>query len=58
MAITGIAQEFMTACPNLTVLMDGLAVRGDRVIYRWTLIGANTGPGGTGKRVHISGFEE
>jgi hypothetical protein len=24
----------------------------------WTLVGTNTGPGGTGKRVHISGFEQ
>jgi len=28
------------------------------VHYHWTLIGTNTGPGGTGKRVQISGFED
>jgi hypothetical protein len=27
-------------------------------VYRWTLVGTNTGPGGTGHRVRISGFEE
>jgi len=57
-AITSVAQGFMAAFPNLTVLMDGLDVHGERATYRWTLIGTNTGPGGTGKRVRISGFEE
>jgi hypothetical protein len=32
-------------------------VRDDHAEYHWTLIGTNTGPGGTGKRVCISGFE-
>jgi len=27
------------------------------VTYKWTLDGTNAGPGGTGKRVRISGFE-
>ena len=31
---------------------------GDNAQYRWTLVGTNTGPGGTGRRVKISGFEE
>jgi alanine dehydrogenase len=57
-AITGVAREFMTAFPNLEILMDGLDVHGDRAVYRWTLVGTNTGPGGTGKQVHISGFEQ
>ena len=35
-----------------------LVDRGERVIYKWTLVGTNTGPGGTGQRVRISGFEE
>jgi hypothetical protein len=40
------------------VRIDGLEARGERAVYRWTLTGTNTSPGGTGKRVHISGFEE
>jgi len=48
----------MTAFPNLQVLMDGLVVRDGGADYRWTLVGTNTGPGGTGNRVRISGFEE
>lgn len=56
-AICAVAQGFMTAFPDLEVLMDDLRIQGDRVEYHWTLIGANTGPGGTGRRVRISGFE-
>jgi predicted ester cyclase len=57
-AITEVARGFMTAFPDLQVLMDDLIVRGDHTVYRWTLVGTNTGPGGTGRRVRISGFEE
>jgi predicted ester cyclase len=57
-AITKVAQGFMTAFPDMRVFMDGLTEQGDQFVYRWTLAGTNTGPGGTGKRVRISGFEE
>jgi predicted ester cyclase len=56
-AITQVAQSFMTAFPDLSVMMDDLLLRGDVVEYHWTLIGTNTGPGGTGRRVRISGSE-
>ena len=56
--IVAAAQGFMSAFPDLTVLMDGIEFHGPRVIYHWTLIGTNSGRGGAGKRVHISGFEE
>jgi len=48
----------MTAFPDLVVKMDGLSRDASRVIYRWTLTGTNTGPGGTGRAVRISGYEE
>jgi len=57
-AITEVARSFMTAFPDLHVAMDDLIVRGGAAVYHWTLTGANTGPGGTGRRVRISGFEE
>jgi hypothetical protein len=57
-AITEAAQGFMTAFPDLKVFMDDVLERHDRVLYHWTLEGTNTGPGGTGKRVRISGFED
>ncbi|MBI1853816.1 MAG: ester cyclase [Planctomycetes bacterium] len=57
-AIRAAAQGFMTAFPDMVVTMDTLAVDRDRVTYHWTLTGTNTGPGGTGKAVRISGYEE
>jgi predicted ester cyclase len=57
-AIAGVAQGFMAAFPDLKVIMDEIVVDGDQTVYRWTLVGTNTGPGGTGKRVQLSGFEE
>jgi predicted ester cyclase len=56
-AITEVAQSFMTAFPDMQVILDKVLVQGDRPEYHWTLIGTNTGPGGTGHRVRISGFE-
>ena len=57
-AITSSAQDFMSAFPDLVVKMDRLAVNGTKTEYHWTLTGTNTGPGGTGKFVRISGFEK
>ncbi len=56
-AITEVAQSFMTAFPDMRVVMDDIQVRGDGADYHWTLIGTNAGPGGTGHKVRISGFE-
>jgi uncharacterized protein (TIGR02246 family) len=56
-AISEVAQGFMTAFPDLEVMMDDVLVQGDNTVYHWTLAGTNAGPGGTGKRVRISGFE-
>jgi uncharacterized protein (TIGR02246 family) len=57
-AITEAARAFMVAFPDIQVLMDDLVVIGETAEYRWTLVGTNTGPGGNGHRVRISGFEE
>ena len=57
-AITAAAQGFMTAFPDMIVTMDRVGVEEDYVVYRWTLTGTNTGPGGTGNAVRISGHEE
>jgi ketosteroid isomerase-like protein len=57
-AITEAAQDFMTAFPDMVVTMDGTSIDGDHAIFRWTLIGTNTGSDGTGNRVKISGYEE
>ncbi len=56
-AITEAAQSFMTAFPDLQIIMERVIERGGGAEYHWTLIGTHTGPGGTGNRVRISGFE-
>ena len=57
-AITEVAQGFMTAFPDMELLMDDVLIEGDRATYHWTFIGTNTGPRGTGHRVRFSGFEK
>lgn len=57
-AITEAARGFMTAFPDMAVRMDRLERHGPTAEYRWTLTGTNTGPGGTGRSVKISGYEE
>lgn len=57
-AIMEAARSFMVAFPDMQVLMDDLIEQESDVEYHWTLVGTNTGPGGTGNRVRISGFEE
>lgn len=48
----------MTAFSDMVVSLDDVSLRGDNAIFRWTPVGTNTGPGGTGKPVRISGYEE
>jgi hypothetical protein len=57
-AIAAAAQGFMTAFPDLVIRMDRLGAGGERITYHWTLTGTNTGPGGAGNPVRISGYEE
>jgi uncharacterized protein (TIGR02246 family) len=56
-AITEAARSFMDAFPDLQVLMDDVRVGEGGSEYHWTLVGTNTGSGGTGNRVRISGYE-
>lgn len=57
-AIAEVAQGFITAFPDMLVFFDRLERRGERVHFHWTLTGTNTGPGGTGKFVRVSGYED
>jgi uncharacterized protein (TIGR02246 family) len=57
-AIATAARGFMTAFPDLVVQMDSVRPGGGGAVYSWTLTGRNTGPGGTGRPVRISGYEE
>ena len=56
-AITEAARGFMVAFPDMVVALDSLRPGAEGVEYHWTLTGTNTGPGGTGRSVRISGFE-
>jgi uncharacterized protein (TIGR02246 family) len=57
-AIAAAAQSFMSTFPDMVVAMDDVIEESGRTVYRWTLTGTNTGPGGTGNAVRISGYEE
>jgi len=57
-AIASAAQDFMTAFPDMVVRLDQISQEGDHAVFRWTWTGTNSGPGGTGKSVRISGYEE
>jgi SnoaL-like polyketide cyclase len=52
-----IARGFMRDFPDMVVIFDKLEPRGERTAFHWTLIGTNTGPGGAGNKVRISGYE-
>ncbi len=56
-AIAQVAQGFMDAFPDMLVTCDSLPTTSKGVEFHWTLTGTNTGSGGTGKKVHISGVE-
>ena len=56
-AIAKEAQAFMTTFPDMVVTMDKVVYDEEGTKFHWTLTGTNTGPGGTGKRVRISGYE-
>lgn len=57
-AITELVGGFMTAFPDMKLSMDALEINPDQVIFHWTFVGTNTGPGGTGNAVRFSGYEE
>ncbi len=56
--ITEAARSFMEAFPDVQVLLDDVRAADAGDEFHWTLVGTNTGPGGTGNRVRISGYEE
>ena len=56
-AIAEEARGFMTTFPDMVVTMDKVSRDADGTKFHWTLTATNTGPGGTGKRVRIGGYE-
>ncbi len=55
--IEEVALGFMSAFPDMRVSFDSLGADGERTLFYWTLTGTNTGPGGSGRSVEISGHE-
>jgi steroid delta-isomerase-like uncharacterized protein len=56
-AIAEVARGFMRDLPDMIVTMDDVTHESDGTKFHWTLTGTNTGPGGTGGRLCISGYE-
>jgi predicted ester cyclase len=56
--VTEVARSFIDAFPDIQVFMDDVVLNDETVEYHWTFSGTNTGMGGTGKAVRITGFEE
>jgi steroid delta-isomerase-like uncharacterized protein len=57
-AIAAKAKEFMDAFPDMVVAMDSVSGEGNHATFHWTWTGTNTGPGGTGRSVRITGYEQ
>jgi hypothetical protein len=56
-AITETARSYMAAFPDMVVRLDSLREESGETMFHWTWTGTNTGPGGTGRAVHLSGYE-
>src|SRR3954470_15002245 len=55
--IADVARGFMRDFPDAVVKFDKLENTPNGAEFHWTFIGTNTGSGGTGNRVRISGYE-
>ncbi len=56
-AIVETARSYMTAFPDMMVRLDSLREQSGATVFHWTWTGTNTGPGGTGNAVNITGNE-
>ena len=52
-----VARGFMRDFPDMVVKFDRLRNTPTGTEFHWTFTGTNTGPGGTGKKVRVSGYE-
>jgi quercetin dioxygenase-like cupin family protein len=57
-AIAAKARSFMTAFPDMLVKLQRMDNNGEHPVFHWIWTGTNLGPGGTGKSVRITGYEE
>ena len=52
-----VARGFMRDFPDMMLTFDKLENMPTGIEFHWTFTGTNTGPGGTGNRIRISGYE-
>lgn len=57
-AIEAAARSYMTAFPDMVVKMTRMSQEHGHPVFHWLWTGTNTGPGGTGRAVRITGREE
>ena len=57
-AIAATAQSYMTAFPDMVVKMQQITQKDDHPVFHWIWTGTNTGPGGSGKFVRMTGYEQ
>ena len=56
-AIVATARSYMAAFPDMVVRLDSLREESGATVFHWTWTGTNTGPGGTGRAVNLTGYE-
>ncbi|BCS32407.1 hypothetical protein TBR22_A16210 [Luteitalea sp. TBR-22] len=56
-AIVATARAYMEAFPDMTVRLESLHEEEGTTVFHWIWTGTNTGPGGTGRSVRLSGHE-
>lgn len=56
-AIVETARSYMAAFPDMVVRLDSLREESGATVFHWTWTGTNTGPGGTGAAVNLTGHE-
>ena len=55
--IAEVARGFVRDFPDMVVTFDKMENTPTGTEFHWTFTGTNTGPGGTGNRVRITGYE-
>lgn len=56
-SIAAVGQGFMTGFPDMVVALERVVATEDGAEFHWRWTGTNTGPGGNGKSVDMTGFE-
>jgi len=57
-AVRATVEAFMSAFPDMVVRLDSVVQNGTGARFHWLWTGTNTGPGGTGKAVRMTGYED